>query len=123
VAPCGMIGQKPGSLHFGSHVCDHPLDRLEGGNRLAELDSFLGVADGFIKGCLSDAQGLGGNPDSAAVQGHHGYLESLSFTAEDVFLGNTAVLEKNLSRKRSTNAHLVEVFADDKARGACRYDE
>ena len=48
IAPGAVIGQISGNLYFDRHVGEHPLDRLELANRLAELDSlFLGLRSNF----------------------------------------------------------------------------
>ena len=57
---------------------------LEGGNRFVELLALLGVGDGGVQGPLGNAQSLGGNADTTAVQGFHGDLEALALLAKEV---------------------------------------
>src|SRR5439155_12320403 len=47
-------GQQAGGVNLGRHVREHPLDRLEIGDRLAERLALLGVRQGVLKARARD---------------------------------------------------------------------
>ena len=71
LVPCRAIDQEAGRVDLGGHVRDHPLDGLERGNGLTELNPLLGVGDGGVKCPLGDPQSLGGDPDAPITRVVH----------------------------------------------------
>ena len=69
--------------------------------RLAELNAGRGVFLRLIHRALADAQRLRGDADTAAIERLHGNLEALSFLAEQILLGDDAVLEHDLRGGRT----------------------
>jgi hypothetical protein len=58
-------------------VGEHPLDRLEIADGLAELLALLGVVDGLLERGRRDADRLRRDADAPAVERHHRDLEAL----------------------------------------------
>lgn len=63
------VDQKPRAAQLGGHVRDLEGNRLLKGDRLSELDPFLGVGERVFKRALRDAQRLGRNADPARRRG------------------------------------------------------
>lgn len=73
------VDQKPRTAQLGSHVRDLKGNRLLKGDRLSELDPFLGVGERVFKRALRDAQRLGCDADPPAVEGGHRNFEAVPF--------------------------------------------
>jgi len=43
LVPCCPIDQEASRIDLGRHIRNHPLDRLERGDGLTELDALLGI--------------------------------------------------------------------------------
>ena len=78
---------------------------------------------GGLVGALGDAQRLGGNADTAAVQSGHGDLEALALLAQQVFLGDLDVVEVQLAGGGGADAHFVVVGLKGEALPALLHDE
>ena len=76
------------------HVCELELRPLELADALAELDALLRIFHSFVNSALAQAQSLRGDADTAAVQRMKRDLEALAFLAEQVLLGDNAVLHE-----------------------------
>src|SRR5664279_2718161 len=98
LVPGCPVDQQASGVDLSGHVGDHPLNRLQRGNGLTELNAFLGVCQGRIERPLSDPQSLGGNSNSSAVKGRHRNLETLAFLSEQGVLRNAAVREVKWGR-------------------------
>ena len=105
------------------HVSQLELGVLELGDAPAELDALLGVLDGLLDGSLGQTQGLGGNTDTAAVQGLHGDTEALALLAQQAVLGDNAVLHNQLTGGGALDAHLLLVLAHGEAGVGALHDE
>ena len=119
---CGT-NQQAGGLNLGFEVGHLELRVLELGNGATELLAFLGVFDGGIHSALGDAEGLCGNTDTAAVEGHHRNLEALAEFAKEVFLRNFAVLENQLASRGAADTHLLFFLANAETFEALFNDE
>src|SRR2546425_6920726 len=91
----------------------HPLDRLVRGDRLAELLPALAVRDRHLQQVLARSDRTRGERDPADVEGAEGGAEARSdLTAQDVRLGDLAVLEDELAGVAAAKAHLVVDLPD-----------
>lgn len=71
--PQGVDHPAAGQLDGLVHVDAQMLDRLERADRLTELRSGFGVADGEVHDCARDAERVGGGRDQHVVD-HRGDL-------------------------------------------------
>ena len=78
----GGVDEEPGAAQLGGHVRQLEGQGLLGGDGLAELNPLLGVLQGGLIGPLGDAQGLGCDADTAAVEGGHGDFEAVTLLAQ-----------------------------------------
>ena len=108
---------------YGLHLGQLELGVLESGDAAAELLALLDVSDGLLQSALSDAQSLGSDTDTAAVQSSHSQLEALAAHAQHTILRDTAILEDQLTGGRTTDAHLILSLADGEARIGALNDE
>src|SRR5699024_8981090 len=106
------IDQILGGVHAGLHLSQLELGVLELGDAAAELLALLDVGHGLVDGALSDAQSLGSDADTAAVQGSHGQLEAAALDAQQAVLGDQAVFHDQLAGGRAADAHLLLGLAD-----------
>ena len=119
----GGVHQVLGGLGAGVHIGQLELGVLLLGDGTAELDALLGVGDGLLDRTLSDAQGLGGDADTAAVQRLHGQGEALAGLAQQAVLGDLAVLKDQLAGGGAADAHLLLVLAHGEAGIGALHDE
>ena len=105
------------------HVGQLELSVLELAQALAELDTLLRVLDSLVDSALAQAQGLRGDADPAAVQGLHGDLEALALFAQQILLGNDAVLKDQVAGGGAADAHLLLVLAGGEAGEVLLHDE
>ena len=117
------IDEKLRSFNLRLHVSQLELRILELGNRTAELLSFLDVFHRLLESAFGNAESLSGNADTAAVERVHGNLEALALFAEQILLRNDAVLENQLSRGGTADAHLLFLGADAEAREILLHNE
>src|SRR6476661_7204028 len=66
-----FAGDQAGRLDLGGHVGELELDRLVGGDRLAEGLALLAVAEGQLQGALGDADAAGGDVDATDLERVH----------------------------------------------------
>ena len=122
--PRRVVDQLARGLDLGGHVGEHELDRLVRHDGLAELTAVRGVAQGPLEGALGEPEGLGGDPGSGAVEGHHGVFEAdVLLVPHELLGGHPAVGELELVDRHRADAHGVFAFADDEARGVLLDDE
>src|SRR4051812_35093422 len=76
--PRRFAGDETGGLELSRHVGELELDRLVGGDRLAEGLSFLAVAEGELERALTDPDAAGGDVDAADLEGVHHLHEALT---------------------------------------------
>ena len=107
----GGVDEEPGAAQLGGHVRQLEGQGLLGGDGLAELNPLLGVLQGGLIGPLGDAQGLGCDADTAAVEGGHGDFEAVTLLAQQVFLGYLHIIKDQLSGRGGADTHLVIVVA------------
>src|SRR3954447_15687973 len=111
--PRRFAGDEAGGLELGRHVGELELDRLVGGDRLAEGLPFLAVAEGELERPLADADAAGGDVDAADLERVHHLHEALAeaglLAAEDA-LGRAAVaVVDQLGRLDALVAHLLDL--------------
>ena len=63
--------QRPGGFDLAAHRDQHPRDRLQFADRLAELDPLAGIFIGLAVGGLGDPERLGGDGQAGAVHQRH----------------------------------------------------
>ncbi len=119
----GAVGKEPGSVHLGGHVGDHPLDGLQGRDRLAELDPLLRVGDRRVQRGLGYAQRLRGDADPPAIEGLHRDLEAVALPAQQRVLRDTAVGEVQGRSAGTADPQLVLGLADGEPGGVLLDDE
>ena len=112
-----------GSLGAGVHVGQLELGVLELAQAAAKLDALLGVLDSLVDGALGKAESLGGDTDTAAVEGLHSDLEAFAFLAEQVLLGNDAVFEDEVAGRAASDTHLLLVLTGGEAGEVLLNDE
>src|ERR1700719_4028467 len=71
-----MRYELTGRMSFGGHRRNLEADRLEVGDRAAELDAFLGIADGMVERGLRQADRAGGRMGARNAEPLRGVLES-----------------------------------------------
>src|SRR6478752_9649497 len=74
------------------HVGELELDRLEGGDRLAELAALLRVGGRVVGRALGDSEGLGPDAEARMVKRAHRDLEALARVPDQVVGGHVDVL-------------------------------
>ncbi len=94
--PGGAQREQPSGIQIGRHLRQHELNRLETGKRLVELMAFLRILDAFSERAAGDTERQRRNADPAAVQDPHGVPETAVQLAEQVFLGDAAILQNQL---------------------------
>src|SRR3954447_20418304 len=108
-----FAGDEAGGLELGRHVGELELDRLVGGDRLAEGLPFLAVAEGELERPPADADAAGGDVDAADLQGVHHLHEALAesglLTAEDALGGAAVAVVYELGRLDALVAHLLDL--------------
>ena len=105
------------------HVGQLELGVLELAQAAAKLDALLGVLDSLVDGALGKAESLGGDTDTAAVEGLHSDLEAFAFLAEQVLLGNDAVFEDEVAGRAASDTHLLLVLTGGEAGEVLLNDE
>ena len=120
---CGAVGKEPGSIDLGGHIGYHPLNSLQAGDWLSELDTLLRVRCRRVEGCLGYPQCLRGDADPPAVERLHGYLEAVAFPAQERIPGNVAVIEVKGRRAGTANPQLVLCLSDGETGGVFLDDE
>src|SRR5690606_10956829 len=110
--PGRVVDEEPCGLEFRPHLGELELDALELGDRLAELFALLDVAERVVKGALREADHLRADGDPALVQRFDRDLVSLSDLAEDVLLGDDAVVHDQLGRRGGADPEFVLLLPD-----------
>src|SRR3954465_2557744 len=110
--PRRFAGDEAGRLELGRHVGELELDRLVGGDRLAEGFAFLAVAEGELERPLADADAAGGDVDAADLERVHHLHEALAETgllaAEDALGRALVAVVDELGRLDALVAHLLD---------------
>src|SRR3954465_1760268 len=110
--PRRFAGDEAGGLELGRHVGELELDRLVGGDRLAEGLPFLAVAEGELERPLADADAAGGDVDAADLERVHHLHEALAETgllaAEDALGRALVAVVDELGRLDALVAHLLD---------------
>ena len=120
---CCRIDQEAGTAQLGGHIGNLEGNGLLGADRPSELDPFLGIFHRSLIGSLGNAQSLGRNADTAAVQGAHGDLKAHAFLAQKVLLGDLYVIKIKLAGSGGPDAQLVIVRVKGKAFPALFHDQ
>src|SRR3954447_9244088 len=111
--PRRFAGDEAGGLELGRHVGELELDRLVGGDRLAEGLSFLAVAEGELERALTDADAAGGDVDAADLERVHHLDEALAearlLAAEDALGRAPVAVVDELGRLDALVAHLLDL--------------
>mmetsp|Transcript_21033 Transcript_21033/g.81292 ORF Transcript_21033/g.81292 Transcript_21033/m.81292 type:complete len:205 (-) Transcript_21033:4250-4864(-) len=96
---------------LGSHVRQAELQRLQTGQRLAELLALVQVTPRGVKRALRAANGAGRNVDASAVQPLHRNAEALAFLAQQAFGADANVVERDGACGLAVPTHLVLLLA------------
>ena len=99
--------QHPRRIELGCAVCEHPLDRLVVGDRLAERFVLFRMSDRGIEGRLADAERLRGDRDAPAVERPHCDLEAVAGTTEERIRLDTDVVELQVHAAKAAHAQRV----------------
>jgi hypothetical protein len=83
----------PGGDQLGRHVGQLELQRLEAGERLAELLALVQVGTRRVQRTLRRADRAGGDVDAPAVEPPHRDAKALAFAAQQVVGGHAHVVE------------------------------
>ena len=115
--------EQPRRVNLDGRVREHPLHRLEAGDRLVELAPVPGVGDRLLEGALGDTDRQGTDPDATTIQDAQGVDESLPLPTEPVAVGDAAILHDDLRRVGRPAPHLVFLPAGPEALHALLEDE
>src|SRR3954471_4169478 len=111
--PRCFAGDEAGGLELGRHIGELELDRLVGGNRLAEGLPFLAVAEGQLQRPLSDADAAGGDVDAADLERVHHLDKALAdaglLAAEHALRRTLVAVVDELGRLDALVAHLLDL--------------
>ena len=119
----GSVNEVLGSLSAGVHVGQLELGILELAQAATKLDTLLGVLDSLVDGAFGKTESLGGDTDTAAVEGLHGDLEAFAFLTEQVLLGDDAVFEDEVAGRAAADTHLLLVLTGGEAGEVLLNDE
>ena len=106
----GAVSHPAGGLVAAVHVGELLLDRLEGGDRLAELDSLLGVLQGELEAASHRPEGAAGQRDALGAEagGQNGH--ALVQAADEVLFGKLHVFEGHETRGGGSHAPLLDLL-------------
>src|SRR4249919_91519 len=113
--PRGLVDERAAGLDLRRHVRELEADRLERGDRLAELLALLRVCEREVVRALREPDAHGGDRDPPSIEDLEELLETGTACAEEVPLGHGTVLERELARVRCTPAELLHGRRDDVA--------
>src|SRR5262245_59933334 len=99
------------------------LDRLELGDRFAELFPLLDVADRRVERPARETEHLRADADPSLVHRLDRNLVTLARLAEQGGAQHAAVIEQQLARAARANSQLVLFLADGEARRSALDDE
>src|SRR5690606_11461386 len=97
-----------GGVHPGVHVGDFALYQFKFADGLAELFALADVGDDDVHGGLHEAQWAAGEYQAFVVEAAHEDFGTVAHAAQDVFFGNFAVLEHQLTGVGAAHAEFVE---------------
>src|SRR2546429_9693069 len=89
----GVVHRQPRGLRGHRYVGQHDLDPLDGRDRLSELASLLGVADGGVERGLRDAHRLRADRGPRAIERAERDAKALALVAEPIFYRYLAIRE------------------------------
>src|SRR5438552_2845373 len=129
-APGGIDDHRAGGVDLRLAVGEHRLDQLKLGDRFAELDALLGIAQGIVEHAFGNADADRGDVDAALVEHLHRRLETDALaTADHVGSGYATVLEDHVADMGALLPHLPvdrperetgRALLDDESRDAVR---
>jgi hypothetical protein len=111
----GGVGEALGGGDGGGHLGERELDRLEAGDRLAELVALLGVGASRVEGALGGAETERGDRDAPAVEDLERLDEAFADVTQQAVLAGKAVLHDHLGGVRGPDAELVLLLAGAEA--------
>src|SRR5688500_12217443 len=91
----GAPGEPPPGLDLGRHLSQHELDRLQVGERFAELGAPQGMGTRRVESGPGEPERDRGDVDAGDVETGHGDLESLPLLAEQVLTRDTHTVERH----------------------------
>src|ERR1700710_1750890 len=121
--PRAFIDEGARRLDLHRHVREHELHALEFRDRLFELFALLGVGDTCVKRALRQSDRLGADRRTVEIEGTHRGAEALALFANEVFQGNTHIVEEDRRVRRAAEAHLALVTPERDARHRLRFDD
>src|SRR5579862_136068 len=95
--PRGAVDELPAGVDLRRHVRELELDRLEIGDRLAELMPLLRVRERQVVRALRETDAHRCDRDAASVEDLHELPEAATAFAEEIALGHTASAEGELA--------------------------
>src|SRR5215207_3312038 len=119
----GLVGEQARGLDLGRHVGELGLDRLVLGDRLAEGDPLLGVAQSLVQSPLGEAEAHGGDTDATAVERLQELAEALAPSSQQPLLLHTTIAERQRPGVGRVPAHLAIGLADLVTRRPVRHHD
>jgi hypothetical protein len=102
----GAPGEPLPGFDLGRHLGQHELDRLQIGERFAELDAAQSVSARGIESGAGEAERNRSDIDAGHVEAGHGDLEPLSLLAKQVLARNPHALEGHSAERVAELAEL-----------------
>src|SRR5207249_5583696 len=107
-----LPGEQARGVDLRRHVRELPLDRLVLGDLLTERLALLRVRERVLEARPRDADSLCGDPDASAIECAQRDLEALADRADEIRIGNAALLEDELRGVRPADAELLLELPD-----------
>src|SRR4029450_8182625 len=102
-------------VHADIHVGNLALDELKLPDRLPELPALVDIGRDHVHACLHDAERSGRQHHALVVETGHENSDAVADLAEDVLLGDFAVLEYQFAGVGTAHAELVELLRGGKS--------
>src|SRR5665213_645737 len=114
----GAMHHEPRRVELGRHVGEAELERLELGERLAELLALDEMALRRFEAGARAAERAGADVDAAAIEPHHRDLEAHAFAAQQIGSMHAAILEDHHGGRLAVPAELLLLLAEGQALAA-----
>ena len=106
-------------MHIGEHVGDALVLR----DRFVELFAFFRVSNRGVECGARDADGLRGNSDAATFEIGQSDTQAFASLAEQIRLGDRAIVKSNRASIGGADTHLVLQFVDNATRRFRRHNK
>ena len=121
--PRRMEDQQPRGVDLHVHVSQQIGDALVLDDRLVELHPVFRVGQRRFKCCPGDTQCLRGDADASAFKVGQGNRQALAALAEQIGLGDAAVVQRHRAGVGGADAHFVFGAIDDETRCVGRHQK